>query len=135
MSDSALDRKSTDGSSSGESPQQFLEKAFCELPHLDGVFLFAPQGEVLASATDATINHVGLSALTNSLLQLGQRLARELERGKFNYIALQCQRGPIVATRLEQGNTLVLLGRHDVRLGMVLYDLERLATQLSPALR
>lgn len=134
MIDSALKSKSTVGLSPGESLQQFLENAFCELPHLDGVFLFTPQGEVLARATDETVNDAGLSAFIENLLQLGQRLASELERGKFNYLAMQCQRGPIVATRLDQGYTLVLLGRHDVRLGMVLYDLESLATRLAPAL-
>lgn len=134
MIDSALKSKSTVGLSPGESLQQFLENAFCELPHLDGVFLFTPQGEVLARATDETVNDAGLSAFIENLLQLGQRLASELERGKFNYLAIQYQRGPIVTTRLDQGYTLVLLGRHDVRLGMVLYDLESLATRLAPAL-
>jgi predicted regulator of Ras-like GTPase activity (Roadblock/LC7/MglB family) len=134
MMDSALKPKSTVGLSPGESLQQFLENAFCELPHLDGVFLFTPQGEILARATDETVNDAGLSALIENLLRLGQRLAGELDRGKFNYLALQCQRGPIVATQLDQGHTLVLLGRHDVRLGLVLYDLESLATRLGPAL-
>jgi predicted regulator of Ras-like GTPase activity (Roadblock/LC7/MglB family) len=134
MIDSALKQKSTVGLNPGESLQQFLENAFCELPHLDGVFLFTPQGEVLARATDETINDAGLSALIENLLQLGQRLAGELDRGKFNYLALQCQRGPIVATQLDQGHTLVLFGRHDVRLGLVLYDLESLATRLGPVL-
>jgi predicted regulator of Ras-like GTPase activity (Roadblock/LC7/MglB family) len=134
MIDSALKPKGTVGLSPGESLQQFLENAFCELPHLDGVFLFTPQGEVLARATDEAVNDAGLYALIENLLQQGQRLAGELERGKFNYLALQCQRGPVVATQLDQGHTLVLLGRHDVRLGLVLYDLESLATRLSPAL-
>lgn len=133
MIDSALKSKSTEGSSPSESVQQFLENVFCELPHLDGVFLFAPQGGILARATDETVNDAGLSALIENSLQLGQRLASELDRGKFNYLILQCQRGPIVATRLDQGHTLVLLGRHDVRLGLVLYDLESLATRLGPA--
>jgi predicted regulator of Ras-like GTPase activity (Roadblock/LC7/MglB family) len=134
MIDSAPKPKNPVGPNSGESPQQFLETAFCELPHLDGVFLFTPQGEVLAQATDETVNHAGLSALIDNLLQLARRLVGELERGKLNYIALQCQRGPLVATQLELGHTLVLFGRHDVRLGLVLYDLEWLATRLAPAL-
>jgi predicted regulator of Ras-like GTPase activity (Roadblock/LC7/MglB family) len=134
MIDSALKPKGTAGLSPGETLQQFLENAFCELPHLDGVFLFTPQGESLARATDETVNDAGLSSLMENMLRLGQRLASELQRGKFNYLAMQCQRGPIVATRLDQGHTLVLLGRHDVRLGLVLYDLESLATRLGPAL-
>jgi predicted regulator of Ras-like GTPase activity (Roadblock/LC7/MglB family) len=134
MLDSTPNRKSTAGLNPGETPQQFLEIAFCELPHIEGVFLFTPPGEVLAQATDETVNAAGLSALVGNLLQIAQRLAGELERGKLNYIALQYQGGPVVATRLDSGHTLALLGRHEVRLGLVLYDLESLATRLLPAL-
>jgi predicted regulator of Ras-like GTPase activity (Roadblock/LC7/MglB family) len=134
MIGATLKQNSTVGLNPDETPQQFLENAFCELPHIEGVFLFAPKGEVLAQATDESINPASLSALVGNLLEIAQRLADELERGKTNYVALQCQRGPIVATRLDQGHVLVLLGRHDVRLGLVLYDLEWLATRLLPAL-
>lgn len=134
MIDSAPNRKSTSGLNPGETPQQFLENAFCELPHIEGVFLFTPEGEVLAQTTDSTVNAASFSALVGSLLQSAQFLVGELERGKLNYVALQCQRGPLVAARLDSGHTLVLLGHHDIRLGLVLYDLESLATRLIPAL-
>jgi len=115
------------------SPQQFLESAFCELPHIDGLFLIAPTGEVIFT-TEEEGRYAGLPELAGSAWKFAQRTSIELERGKINYIAMQSQRGHIVATRLLQGHMLILLGQPDVRLGLVLYDMEWLSAQLSLAL-
>ncbi len=123
------------GKIAGEAPQEILENVFCELPHIYGVYLFTPQGQVVAHATtDETASHADLPGLAGDLWQLAQRTADALERGKLSFIAMQCQLGTIVATRLSQGHVLVLLGRQDVRPGMVLYDMDWLASRLSPAL-
>jgi len=95
------------------SVEQFLSNAFCELPHLESLFLFAPTGEVVFAS---------------------QSVAGELKRGKLKYLALQTPSGFIVATRLKPGHILILLGRIDVRLGLVLYEMESLASRLELAL-
>jgi predicted regulator of Ras-like GTPase activity (Roadblock/LC7/MglB family) len=115
------------------SPEQLLENAFCELPHIESLFLLAPGGEVVF-ASEELARHAELPALVSGLWKLAQRTSDELERGKINYIALQSQSGHIVATRLGQGHILILLGRPDVRLGLIFYDLESLSARLSMVL-
>ena len=115
------------------SVEQFLSKAFCELPHIDSLFLFAPTGEMVFSSDEAN-RHADLPALVGSIWQGAQSVAGELKRGKLHYLALQTPSGFIVATRLKPGHILILLGRIDVRLGLVLYEMESLASRLELAL-
>jgi len=117
----------------GAPVEQFLDNVFCELPHIDSLFLFAPTGEMVFSSDEAN-RHADLPALAGSLWQGAQSIAGELKRGKLNYLALQTPCGFIVATRLKPGHLLILLGRVDVRLGLVLYEMESLASRLELAL-
>ncbi|GEM_PF-4025039 len=109
--------------------EQLLGNVFCELPHIENLFLFAPTGEMVFSSDEAN-RHADLPALAGSVWQGAQSVASELKRGKLNYLALQTPGGFIVATRLKPGHILILLGRDDVRLGLVLYEMESLASRL-----
>jgi predicted regulator of Ras-like GTPase activity (Roadblock/LC7/MglB family) len=108
---------------------QFLDNVFCELPHIDSLFLFAPTGEMVFTSDEAN-RHAELPALAGSVWQGAQSVAGELKRDKLNYLALQTPSGCIAATRLKPGHILILLGRVDVRLGLVLYEMESLAGRL-----
>jgi len=109
--------------------EQFLSNVFCELPHVDNLFLFAPTGETVFTSDEAN-RHADLPALASSVWQCAQNAAGELKRGKLNYLALQTPCGFIVATRLQPGHILILLGRVEVRLGLLLYEMETLARRL-----
>lgn len=113
--------------------EQLLGNVFCELPHIDSLFLFAPTGEVVFTSDEAN-RHADLTELVSSAWQGAQSIASELKRGKLNYLALQTPGGFIVATRLKPGHILILLGRVEVRLGLVLYEMESLASRLELAL-
>ncbi|MFY9223510.1 MAG: roadblock/LC7 domain-containing protein [Blastocatellia bacterium] len=117
-----------------ESPQQLLEKACYELPNIDGVFLFDPEGSTFACAGSQATNDAAIQALVGGLIQLADRTSGDLGRGALNHIALQGQLGFIVATILDSGYTLVLLGSSDARLGLLLHDLEWIGSKISPLL-
>lgn len=125
---------SSDKSTIEETPQQILEKACYELPDIDGVFLFDPEGSTFACAGNEATNDASIQTLVNGVIQLAERTTGELGRGALNYIALQGQLGFIVATILDSGYTLVLLGSNDARLGLLLHDLEWIGCRLSPVL-
>jgi predicted regulator of Ras-like GTPase activity (Roadblock/LC7/MglB family) len=117
-----------------ESPQQLLEKAVYELPNIDGAFLFDPEGATFACAGSEAANEASIQALVNGLIQLADRTTGDLGRGALVHMALQGQLGFVVATILDSGYTLVLLGSSDARLGLLLHDLEWLGAKLSPLL-
>jgi len=109
--------------------EQFLGNAFCELPHIDSLFLFAPNGETVFSSEETNC-HTDLPALADSIWQSAQNAVGALKRDKLNYLALQTPGGFIVATRLQPGHILILLGCLEVRLGLLLYEMETLARRL-----
>lgn len=117
-----------------ESLTEAIERAAVELPDVDGAFLFDPEGTILASAGAEAANDAAVLALTNGVLQLADRATSDLGRGSLRHIAAQGHVGYVVASVLDSGHSLVLLGRKDARLGLLLHDLEWLGRRLEASL-
>lgn len=118
-----------------ESVTETIERAAVELPDVDGAFLFDPEGTILASAGGEASNDAAVLALTNGVLQLADRATSDLGRGGLRHVTAQGSVGFLVASVLDSGHSLVLLGRRDARLGLLLHDLEWLGGRLQLALR
>ena len=117
-----------------ETVTEAVERSVYELPSVDGAFLFDPDGSTLVAAGGEAADDAAVQALVNGLLQLAERAATDLGRGALQHLAVQGQLGYVVATTLDSGHSLILLGSHEARLGLLLHDLEWLAVRLAPSL-
>ena len=129
----------TEHSNNGSAPppetlSESVQRAVYDLPNVDGAFLFDLEGETLVAAGSEATNDAAVLALVNGLIQLAERTATDLGRGALQHLAVQGQLGYVVATILDSSHSLVLLGSHEARLGLLMHDLEWLAMRLAPSL-
>jgi predicted regulator of Ras-like GTPase activity (Roadblock/LC7/MglB family) len=120
------------GSTKGvETPQQFLERIFCEIPHIEGMFLITPEGEMIAHAASEDQSRACLPALANEFLQLAGGAAQAVRQGPPRYLLLKNEGGYMMIVTLDHGHVFVLLGRDHIRPDVIQYSADWIAGKLS----
>ena len=114
-----------------ESPQQFLERISSERSHIESLFLFTPESKLAAAANKTTEHDRRLQTIAREVWQATQRTCLTEGECDLKFVALQCRLGQVAATTLENDYTLAIVGRHHVRLGVLLYEVDGLAAALS----
>jgi predicted regulator of Ras-like GTPase activity (Roadblock/LC7/MglB family) len=114
-----------------ETPQQFLERIFCELPHIEGMFLIAAQGEIVAHAANEGQYSEHLPALTGELLKFAADAAHAVRQGSAQYLLLKNEGGYMMILVLDRGYVLVVLGRDHIRPDVIKYSTDWIASKLS----
>ncbi len=117
-----------------ETPQQLLERVAEERTHIESLFLFNPLGKLLASAPKPTVRDQRWQLIAREVWQATQRTCMDQADCGLKFFALQCQLGQVAASSLESGHTIAIVGRHHVRLGVLLYEVDGLAGTLSKLL-
>src|SRR5262245_26113169 len=84
-----------------ETPQQFLDRIFCELPHFEGLFLIASRGEIVAHAANEGRLCENLPALTNEFLRFAANAAQAVQQGPVQYLLLKNEGGYIMTLTLD----------------------------------
>ncbi|MGH7494047.1 MAG: hypothetical protein ACREOO_16850 [bacterium] len=114
-----------------ETPQQFLERIFCELPHIEGLFLIASRGEIVAHAANEGQSWEKLPALTEEFLRFAADAAHAVRQGAAQYLLLKNEGGYMMILVLERGYILVVLGRDHIRPDVIKYSTDWIASKLS----
>jgi predicted regulator of Ras-like GTPase activity (Roadblock/LC7/MglB family) len=114
-----------------ETPQQFLERIFCELPHFEGMFLITSQGEIVAHAANEGRFCENLPALTNEFLKFAASAAQAVRQGAVQYMLLKNEGGYLMILALDQDYVLVVLGRDHIRPDVIKYSTDWIASKLS----
>lgn len=122
------------GPNTAETPQQFLERIFCEIPHSDVMFLMAPAGEIIAHASNDDKICKGLPALAGELLRLGKQAAEAMRQGSSQHLLLKNEGGYMMMVALESGHIFVVLGREHIRPDVIQYSADWVANKLSALL-
>ena len=117
-----------------ETPQQLLERVALERAHIESLFLFTPRGKLMASAAKPVARDHRWQTIAHEVWQTTQKTCIDQADCGLKFIALQCSLGQVAASSLESGHTLAIIGRHHVRLGVLLYEVDGLAAALSKLL-
>ncbi len=117
-----------------ETTQQLLERISYERSHIESLLLFAPDGKILAAAAKPAVSDQRLQIIAQEVWRTSQHTCLEQGMCDLKFFALQCRLGQIAATTLESGQTLAIVGRHHVRLGVLLYEVDGIAAELSKLL-
>jgi predicted regulator of Ras-like GTPase activity (Roadblock/LC7/MglB family) len=114
-----------------ETPQQFLDRIFCEIPHIEGMFLIDARGEMVAHAANEGRFCEKLPQMTNDLLQLAASAAQAVGLGPAQYLLLKNEGGYMMTVLFEHGHVLVVLGRDHIRPDVIQYSAEWIVNKLS----
>ena len=87
-------------------------------------------GLTLASALPAEVEEERVSAMSAAMLGLGQRIAAELQRGGLDEVYIRGEEGFVLFTAIGEDAVLTALSRNDSRLGLILLEMRRAASDL-----
>jgi hypothetical protein len=87
-------------------------------------------GLTLASALPAEVEEERVSAMSAAMLGLGQRIAAELQRGGLDEVYIRGEEGFVLLTAIGEDAVLTALSRNDSRLGLILLEMRRAASDL-----
>jgi len=114
-----------------ETPQQFLERIFCELPHLDAMFLFQPDGVLLSHTAKEEQAPAALLEVAGALLEFAGGVARTVQQGLPQYLLLKNEGGCLLFMTFSCGHLLVVQGGEHVRPDVMQYSAQWISEKLA----
>ena len=88
-------------------------------------------GLMMASLLPSDVDEDRVAAMSAALLALGERTAKELERGHLNQILIQGSNGYVIMTEAGQEAVLTVMTKKEAKLGLVFLDISRAAKELA----
>lgn len=110
--------------------EQILRNLVGGTPDLEGSAVVSTDGLVLASALPTGTDEDRVSAMAAALLSLGERTSKELARGTLDQVYVKGDSGYVVLMRAGSESVLEAIAGSNAKLGMVLLDMKRAATEL-----
>lgn len=103
-------------------------------PEVDGVVLLSPEGLVVASQVDQSVDPDALAALGVTVVRSSQQLSSAAGRGMPERLVLETPGGMILACPLTDGAILLVLAGELAGIGTLLFDLRQLRGNLAALL-
>jgi predicted regulator of Ras-like GTPase activity (Roadblock/LC7/MglB family) len=88
-------------------------------------------GLMMASNFPAGMDEDRLSAMAAALLAMGERTARELERGSLEQIFVKGQNGFIILMGTGPNGVLITMCTKQAKLGLIFLDMQRAAAEIA----
>jgi predicted regulator of Ras-like GTPase activity (Roadblock/LC7/MglB family) len=114
-----------------EQMQQTLKTLVSNTPDLEGAATVSLDGLILASVLPAGTDEDRVSAMAAALLSLGERTAEELQRGTLEQVYVKGNAGYIILMQAGAEAVLEVIAGQGAKLGMVLLDMKRAASEIS----
>ena len=94
-------------------------------PDVEASALISEDGLIIASALPAHLEETRVAGMSATLLSLGTRAARELERGDVDEVLVRGKDGYAVMVAAGQGTLLLVLTSAAAKLGLIFLDMRR----------
>ena len=104
-----------------------------DLQRTDGIeasAVVSVDGLIMASALPADAEEDRVSAMSAAMHSLGERIASELGRGILTEVYIQGENGRVLLMAVGEEAVLTTLARQDAKLGLIMLDMRRAATDL-----
>lgn len=111
--------------------QTILKDLVTNTPDVEGAAMVSADGLVIASVLPSGTDEDRVSAMAAALLSLGDRTVGELQRGALEQVYVKGADGYIVLMQAGNECVLEIITGGAAKLGMVLLDSKRAATQLA----
>jgi len=103
-------------------------------PDIEAGALISEDGLIIASALPQHIEEVRVAGMSSTLLSLGSRAARELERGNLEQVLIRGEKGYVIMVGAAAGTLLLVLTTKEAKLGLVFLDVGRAVEQVKKVL-
>lgn len=103
-------------------------------PDVEGCALVSDDGLMIASAFPQHIDEGRVAGMTSTLLSLGGRTAKELERGDLKQVFVKGEKGYVVAMKAAEGTVMVALTSQNAKLGLIFLDMTRAVDKIKEVL-
>ncbi len=88
-------------------------------------------GLIMSSLLPNTIDEDRIAAMSAALLALGERTAKELNRGKLDQILVHGQEGYVIVSDAGAEAVLTVSTKKGAKLGLVFLDISRAAKEIA----
>ncbi len=100
-------------------------------PDIEASAIVSVDGLILASDLPSTVEEDRVSAMSAAMLSLGERISTELGRGELDQVYIRGDEGYVFLMAAGTEAVLTILARREAKLGLVLLDAKRAATDIS----
>jgi predicted regulator of Ras-like GTPase activity (Roadblock/LC7/MglB family) len=100
-------------------------------PDVEAAAVVSVDGLTMASALPREVEEDRVSAMSAAMLSLGERIATELGRGVLDQVYIKGENGYVFLMSVGADAVLTVLARKDAKLGLLLLDMRRAASDLT----
>lgn len=88
-------------------------------------------GLMLSSAMPQDMDDDSVAAMSAAMLGLGERISSVLDRGAFETVMVRASEGYVLITRCGPDAVMSVLTRREAKLGLIFFDVNRAAKEIS----
>jgi len=107
-----------------------LQNFVCGTTDVQGAALVTPDGLPLAASLPGGMDEERVSAMSASMLSLGERIGMELARGTIDRIFVEGNKGFGILTGCGQDAVLLVLASESAKQGLLMLEIKRVLTEL-----
>jgi len=101
------------------------------IPDVEASAVVSADGLIIASDLPQGVEEDRVSAMSAAMLSLGDRISTELRRGVLDQVYIHGENGYVVLMSAGEEAVLTVLARKEAKLGLILYDMRRAASDIS----
>lgn len=120
--------------SRAEQINRTLRNLQSESPDVEACALISEDSLVIASALPQHVQELRVAGMCATMLNLGTRAARELERGSLQQVLVKGESGYIIMMTATRGTLLIVMTTELAKLGLVFLDMSTAIEELSKIL-
>jgi predicted regulator of Ras-like GTPase activity (Roadblock/LC7/MglB family) len=106
--------------------QQFVANA----SNVQGAAIVSPDGLALATSLPGGMDEERVAAMSAAMLSLGERIGRELSRGKIDRILVEGDHGYGILTSCTDDAVLLVLADQGAKLGIINLEIKNVMPEL-----
>ncbi|MDJ0714493.1 MAG: roadblock/LC7 domain-containing protein [Prochloraceae cyanobacterium] len=112
-----------------------LENFIRKTPDVEGALLVTYDGLSIASVIPSNLDEERTSAMSAAMLSLGDRIARELNRGVIERILVSGEKGYSILVGCGEDILLLTLANSDAKEGILFLSIKRLVQEIQSLLK
>ncbi len=120
--------------SRAEKLNQAVRKLQTESPDIEACALISEDSLIIASALPQHIPELRVAGMCATLLSLGTRAARDLQRGGLQQVLIKGDNGYVVMMTASTGTMLITMTTANAKLGLVFLDMTQTIEEIAKIL-
>jgi predicted regulator of Ras-like GTPase activity (Roadblock/LC7/MglB family) len=113
---------------------QLLRELRVSSPDILGLAVITSDGFLIAAVAPSEIDEELVAGMSAALLEVGERISRELMQAPMQQIFVKSEKGYIIINAVGKETVLALFVSSEARLGLIFLELQRMVPELQKVL-